>query len=212
MQINITTFAARKKHYLDAMMKSLFASDWQDTSIPINFIMGSEDQSHIQDYVGHPAVRVVPWDEETHQSLRINCTLNKIRALRHGDDETTLICEDDITFSPTWVASLNAATAELANEKYVLSLFAAHHYLAAADFAPGKTLIRLYPTPTMQGAQAMFYPTKAIRDEVATYLTTNLFKGCGDDLIGRYARADAALYSTKNVLVSHIGGVSCFHA
>ena len=63
----------------------------------------------------------------------------------------------------------------------------------------------------MQGAQAIFYPSKAIRNEVAEYLTTNLTRSSGDDLIGKYARTFAALYSTKDVLVDHIGGISCFH-
>jgi hypothetical protein len=210
MQMNITTFANRRQHYIHEMMESLFRSDWRESDIPVNLIMGSEDESHVQEYGGHPAIRIVPWDAETDPNLRFNCTLNKIRALRYGDDDSTLICEDDITFFPDWIASLSATVAELEDERYVLSLFAAHELLAASSLVPGKTLIRHYPTRVLQGAQAIFYPSRAIRNEVADFLTSDMRNACGDELIGQYARSVGALYSTKNVLVSHIGAISCF--
>jgi hypothetical protein len=211
MQINVTTFAGRKQHYIHEMLRSLFASDWQETKPPINLIMGSEDESHVREYVSHPAIRIVPWDETTHPKLRVNCTLNKIRALRHGADELTVICEDDIAFSPTWMSSLKLAAAEMGDEQYLLSLFAARDKLEAASLLEGKTLIKRYPIRYLCGAQAIFYPSKALRDAAARYLAVNLLRGCGDHLIGRYARASAALYATKDILVDHIGGISCFH-
>ena len=210
MQINITTFAGRQERYIDQTLDTLFQSDWRDTDIPVNLIMGSADESHVQAYTAHPAIRIVPWDIESLGRTRWNCTLNKIRALRWGEDDTTVICEDDIRFRPNWLASLRAASAELENQEYVLSLFAAEHFLNDANFVPGKMLIKRYPTLTMQGAQAVYYPSKAIRHQVAEYLSTNLRRGCGDALIGQSARAFASLYSTKDVLVDHIGAVSCF--
>jgi hypothetical protein len=210
MQINITTFAGRGRHYLGEMMDSLFASDWQGSEIPIHLIMGSEDESHVQDYAAHPSVHIVPWDEETQPVLRRNCTVNKIRALRYGEAQSTLICEDDILFSPTWLADLRRAAAELEGEQYILSLFAAVEKLERATVVRGKQCIKRYPNHALQGAQALFYPKPSLRRGAAAYLEHNLARACGDQLIGQYARTHAALYATKDLLVSHIGAVSCF--
>jgi len=166
MQINMTTFAGRKQHYIHQTLQSLFESDWQDSKVPINLIMGSEDESHVQEYASHPAIRIVAWRGQTHPQLRTNCTINKIRALRCGDDETTLICEDDIAFSPTWMSSLKLAAAELDGEQYILSLFAARPLLEQTPLVEGKTRIKRYPIRVLQGAQALFYPSKAVRDAV----------------------------------------------
>ncbi|MBI1814657.1 MAG: hypothetical protein HYR72_06750 [Deltaproteobacteria bacterium] len=180
------------------------------TNLPINLIVGSEDQSHLAEYAAHPSVRIVPWDMKTLDDLRRNCTLNKIRALRWGEDAATLICEDDILFHPTWFASLQLAAAEMRTETYILSLFAAKPELEAAPLMEGKRWLKRYPIPILQGAQALFYPAKTIRNQVADYLTRNINNACGDHLIGRYARDHAALYVTREVLVEHIGAVSCF--
>jgi hypothetical protein len=208
MQINMTTFGGRKHHYIHETLQSLFASDWQDTKPPVSLIMGSEDESHVLGYAAHPAVRIVPWDMETDASLRRNCTLNKIRALRHGDDGGMLICEDDILFAPNWFSALRAATAEMGDEEYIMSLSTRR----PARLVNGKSLVKQYPTFVLNGAQALFYPTKALRNKVADYLQKYFRRGsCGDHLIGRYARAYAELYAMKEPLVENIGQVSCFH-
>ncbi len=86
MQINMTTFAARPRHYIDQALESLLMTAPRDANLSISLILGSEDQSHIQKYLNHPAIRIVPWDMETHPQIAgVNCTLNKIRALRHGE-------------------------------------------------------------------------------------------------------------------------------
>jgi hypothetical protein len=211
MQINMTTFGGRKHHYIDETLRSLFSSDWRETNVPVNLIMGSEDEEHVREYAAHPAIRIVPWDAETNPSLRVNCTLNKIRALRCGEDDATLICEDDIVFHPSWFSALQRATAEMGDEEYVLSLFAGTPELEKARLLPGKRWVKRYPTFILQGAQALYYPTKAIRDRVADYLRENLTLACGDELIGRCARAYAALYATSEALVGNIGSISCFH-
>lgn len=211
MQINMTTFGGRKRHYIDRTLESLLSSDWKDTNAPLRLIMGSEDEGHVQRYASHPSVRIVPWDMEAESNLRWNCTLNKIRALRTGDDDEMLICEDDITFSVDWFATLQRAVAELEDEEYILSLFAAEPQLKETPFVAGKQRIKEYPGFTLQGAQALFYPTGTIRRKVADYLEENLTLACGDELIGRYARSYAALYATKRTLVQNIGAISCFH-
>jgi len=211
MQINMTTFGARKCHYIQDTLKSLFSSDWRNANARVNLIMGSEDEEHVRGYEAHPSVRIVPWDVESNSNLRWNCTLNKIRALRYGDEGTMLICEDDILFPPNWLSELQRATAEIDDEEYVLSLFAATHFLNEAQLVAGKQWVKEYPTPVLQGAQALFYPNKAIRYEVANHLQENITEGCGDELIGRYARAHAKLYATKDALVRNIGATSCFH-
>jgi len=210
MQINMTTFAARRCHYIHETLQSLLSSDWRATNLPVNLIMGSADESHVREYAAHPSIRIVPWDVETNKSLRLNCTLNKIRALRWGDEGATLICEDDILFPPNWFSALKLATAEMDDEEYILSLSAAKPDLEKARLVTGKRLVKRYPTYILQGAQALFYPTKALRNKVAEFLQEKLTRSAGDELIGRYARAYAALYASKEVLVEHIGSISCF--
>ena len=211
MQINMTTFAGRRRHYIHETLESLFSSDWRETNFPVNLVMGSEDESHVRDYASHPLVRIVPWDAETNDILRWNCTLNKIRALRCGDGEPTVICEDDVLFRPNWLAALKLATAELDDDEYVLSLFAAKPALDKARLVPGKRLVARYPTFVLQGSQAMFYPTRALRHKIADFLEENLTRANGDELLGRYARTYAELYATKQVLIENVGGISCFH-
>jgi hypothetical protein len=210
MQINMTTFAGRTRHYIHETLQSLLSSDWAATNRPVNLILGSEDESHVRAYAAHPSIRIVPWDTESNAILRWNCTLNKIRALRCGGDEPTLICEDDILFPPHWFSALKQATAELGDEEYILSLFAAKPDLEKARLLTGKRWVKRYPAFVLQGAQALFYPTKALRNKVADFLQEHLTLQNGDELIGRYARAHAALYATKDVLVENIGLTSCF--
>ena len=210
MQINMTTFAGRTHHYIHETLNSLLSSDWAATNRPVNLIVGSADESHVRAYAAHPSVRIVPWNVESNAILRWNCTLNKIRALRCGQDEPTLICEDDILFPPHWFSALKQATAELGDEEYILSLFAAKPDLEKARLLAGKRWVKRYPTFVLQGAQALFYPTKALRNKVADFLQAHLTRQNGDELIGRYARAHAALYATKDVLVENIGFTSCF--
>jgi len=211
MHINMTTFGGRTYQYVDETLRSLFSSDWMETNAQVILIMGSEDEEHVRRYAAHPSVRILPWDVKTNPSLRLNCTLNKIRALRCGDDDTVLVCEDDILFSPNWYSDLQRATAEIKDEEYVLSLFAAESDLKKAKLVAGKQWVKEYPTSTLQGAQALFYPTKTIRRKVANYLQNNLKYGCGDKLIGDYARSYMELYATKEALVQNIGAVSCFN-
>lgn len=211
MQINMTTFAARTRHYIRDTLQSLFSSDWREANQPVNLIMGSADDSHVREYADHPSVRIVPWDAQTNDVMRWNCTLNKIRALRCGEDVPTLICEDDILFLPDWLSALKQAAAEMGDEEYILSLFAAKPDLEKARLVTGKHLVKRYPTFVLQGAQALFYPTKALRNKVADFLQAHLTRSNGDELIGRYARAHSALYATKEVLVENVGFVSCFH-
>ena len=211
MEINMTTFAGRKEHYIGQTLQSLFSSTGADTGLSVNLLMGSEDESHVQKYAAHPAVRIISWDMETSPDLRWNCTLNKIRALRYGDAETALVCEDDIVFKRDWLSVLSAATAAMGDEEYIMTLLETDAVPGPARAVRGTLLVKKYPAWILQGSQALFYPTKALRDRVADYLHKNLTKACGDELIGRYARAHSDLYATSEPLVEHVGVVSCFH-
>lgn len=211
MQLNMTTFAGRRKQYIDETFRSLLQSEWRDSSIRLNVILGSDDDSHVRKFADHPLVHIVPWDFEPNPSPRMNCTLNKIRALCWGEDEQTLICEDDVVFALDWLSALREAVAELGDERYVLSLFAAHHQLEREPLLEGKRWIKRYPGPVLQGAQALYYPSRTVRLEAAAYLNQHRRRACGDDLIGRYARSSNKLYATREVIVDHIGEVSCFH-
>jgi hypothetical protein len=210
MQLNMTTFAARPVHYIDQALESLFTTAPRDVDLSVNLILGSEDRSHIRNYLNHPAIRIVPWDSETNPSLRLNCTLNKIRALRHGEEGPAVVCEDDILFIPDWFPMLIDAAHEMGDEEYILSLSVSRPTATEIRPLPGRHLVKRYPNFVLQGAQALYYPTRDLRNKVADYLTTNLKRGCGDDLIGRYARSHAALYATTYQLISHIGAISCF--
>lgn len=207
----MTTFAGRKHHYIQRTLESLFSSNCGDATLSVNLIMGSEDESHVQEYAAHPAVRIIPWDMETSHNRRWNCTLNKIRALRYGDAERMVVCEDDILFKPHWLSVLAAATATMGDEEYILSLFTRRTALERAPAVRGAQFVKQYPTVDLQGSQALFYPTKALRSKVADYLHKHLTTASGDNLIGRYARAYADLYATEEPLVENIGWMSCFH-
>jgi hypothetical protein len=106
MQINMTTFAVRKQHYIHETIDSLFASDWAAEKAQLHLIMGSEDESHVQQYASHPSIRIVPWDGETQKTLRRNCTENKVRARATETTRRVIICEDDTSASQPTFASL----------------------------------------------------------------------------------------------------------
>ena len=145
MQVSMTTFAKRQEHYIHRTLQSLFASDWGDLGLPVNLMLGSEDDSHVRQYAKHPSIRMIPWDMESTDNVRRNCTLNKIRSLRSDDDGQMVICEDDILFSPNWFSALGAATAELRDEDYILTLSASAPDLDRARYVRGTTLVKRYP-------------------------------------------------------------------
>jgi hypothetical protein len=110
-----------------------------------------------------------------------------------------------------WLSVLREAVAELGDQPYVLSLFAAPEHLQREPLLEGKRWIKRYPGEVLQGAQALFYPSRAIRLEAAAYLSRNLRRACGDELLGRYALSSNALYATREVIIDHVGQVSSFH-
>ena len=205
MIINMTTFAVRKKHYIDQTLESLFQSDGRD--IPLNLIVGSSDTSHIERY--RKVANIVPWDQaaqsqEIEGRLRRNCTINAIRALRYGDDDHCLCCEDDIIFDKNWFSRLMLTIAEIDRKDYVLNLGQQH------DQSPDKRYAT-HTQPALCGAQGIFYPNKPLRDAVADYVQKKMKSGMNDILIGNYAKLYASLYNTTPPLIEHIGQVSCFH-
>ena len=163
MIINMTTVASRPKHYIDRTLESLFQSDGRD--IPLNLILGSSDTSHVEQY--RNVANVVAWDEEAESqarrgNLRRNCNVNAIRALRYGDDDYCLCCEDDVIFDANWFSQLMLTVAEIDRQEYVLNLG------QRGDRSPGKR----YATHTQRylcGAQGIFYPSKRLRNAVAKY-------------------------------------------
>jgi hypothetical protein len=204
MIINMTTLASRKEHYIDRTLESLFQSDGRD--LPLNLIVGSSDTSHVERY--REVASIVHWSlaarlQAREGKLRHNCNLNAIRALRYGEDDYCLCCEDDISFDQHWFGQLMLTIAQIERKDYVLSLS------QGCQQSPD----RRYATHTdlyLCGAQAIFYPSKAVRKAVADYIQQNIRRGMNDHLIGKYAKQHAALYNTTPVLVEHIGQVSCF--
>jgi hypothetical protein len=205
MIINMTTIALRKKHYIDETLESLLRSDGRH--IPVNLILGSSDTSHVETY--RKRLNLVLWDEEAEAQaragkMRHNCNVNAIRALKYGDSDHCLCCEDDITFDENWFSQLSMTIAEIGDTDYVLNLG------QGRDQSPD-TRYATHAQPHLCGAQAIFYPSKALRSAVAAYLEANIAKATNDTLIGRYAKQYASLYNATPVLVRHIGHVSSFH-
>src|ERR1700693_2033914 len=198
MIINMATIARRKMQYLGRTLESLFQSDGRD--IPVNFILGSFDTSHIEQY--RKVANIVRWDQESQWrsregNPRHNYNVNAIRSLRYGDDEYCLCCEDDILFGKYWYSDLMQTVAEIDHKNYVLSLGQ-----DGGDSSPGKR----YATHIYDylcGSQAIFYPSKSVRSAVAEYVDRNIRRATVDQLIGRYAKQYALLYNTVPVLVSH---------
>ncbi len=108
MIINMTTISKRKVHYIRSEpLESLFRSDGRD--LPVNLIVGSFDSSYLDKYQN--MVHLVPWDQAAQWFSREgrprhNCNVNAIRALKHGDDDYCLTCEDDIVFATDWYNQL----------------------------------------------------------------------------------------------------------
>lgn len=207
MIINMTTFAGRQKHYIDQTLESLFQSDGRD--LPLNLILGSYDTSHVEKYRGVGNIVIVEWDQPAQLRaidghLRHNCSVNAFRALKHGDDDFCLCCEDDIVFEPNWYSQLRATIADIPGDDYVLNLG------QGSDLSPVKRYTT-HPGPYLCGAQGLFYPSKTIRKAVAKFLLKKIGAALSDELIGLYAKRYAALYNTNTPLVSHIGQVSSFH-
>ena len=204
MIINMTTVASRPKHYIDRTLESLFRSDGRD--IPLNLILGSSDTSHVERY--RNVATLVAWDEEAEsqarqENLRRNCNVNAIRALKYGDDDYCLCCEDDVIFDPNWFSQLMLTVAEIGRQDYVLNLG------QRSNQSPGKRYAT-HTQPYLCGAQGIFYPSKRLRNAVAKYVQENIAASTNDHLIGKFAKRFAALYNTTPVLVAHIGQVSCF--
>lgn len=205
MIINMTTVASRPKHYIDRTLDSLFQSDGRD--VPLNLIVGSSDTSHVDQY--RDVANVVVWDKEAESQARVgdrrrNCNVNAIRALMHGDDDDCLCCEDDIIFAADWLSQLKLTIAEIDRPNYVLNLG------QRSDPSPGKRYVP-HTQAYLCGAQAIFYPSKRLRNAVAKYVRENMGGGTNDLLIGMFAKRFAALYNTTPILIDHIGQVSCFH-
>jgi hypothetical protein len=204
MIINMTTFAGRATHYIDETMESLRQSDGRH--LPVNLILGSSDTSHVEQYRG--VVNIVPWDQEAESQTRKDrprrtCSINAIRALGYGEDEHCLCCEDDVFFKEHWLSELMLTLDEIEGDNYVLNLA-----------QRGRTDDKRYAEHTgayLCGAQALFYPSRRLRRAVFEYVRENIGEGMNDDLIGRYAKAHAALYNIREVQVRHIGQVSSFH-
>jgi len=205
MIINMITFAVRQVHYIDQTLESLFQSDGRD--LPINLIVGSYDTSHIEKYRG--VANIVDWDQASQWqiregNLRHNCNVNEVRALRYGDDDYCLCCEDDIAFDPHWYSQLMATVDEIGHKDYVLNLG------QDRDQVPGRRYA-VHTDSYLCGSQAIFYPSKRLRNDVAEYSMQNITSATIDQLIGRYGKQHSALYNTIPPLVSHIGDISCFH-
>jgi hypothetical protein len=205
MIINMTTIACRQTHYIDTTLARLFESDGRN--VPVNLILGSTDTSHVEKY--RDVANIVPWDEaaqaqEREGKPRHNCNLNAIRALRYGGDEHCLCCEDDILFEEDWLSQLMLTIAEIPETEYALNLG------QGRDQSPDKRYA-VHTRSSLCGAQAIFYPTKALRTRVAEYVELKIRNGMNDQLIGAYAKQHSVLYNTTPVLVRHIGQVSCFH-
>jgi hypothetical protein len=209
MIINMTTIAIRPVQYIGETLESLFESDGRD--VPVNLILGSADTSHIEPYRKLVANLVI-WDQEARflsreANPRRNCSVNALRALRYGDDDFCLTCEDDIGFAKNWLSELTATVAQIDRKDYALNL--GQTSVNTSDLSPDKRYLPHFGQ-YLCGAQGIFYPNKAFRHRVADYLQNKLSSGLNDMLVGKYAKEHAALFCTTPPLVFHKGQVSSF--
>jgi len=203
MIINMITIGARKVHYIDKTLEHLRKSDGRD--IPVNIVLGSYDTSHVEKYRG--TINLVPWNQGAEGdsivgNYRRGCSINMVRALRYGDDEQCLCCEDDIGFKPDWYHQLKLTIEQIEEREYILSLG------QGSDQSPDKRYAT-HTRPALIGSQGIFYPTKKLRSSIAQFLQENMRRGTTDNLIGEYGKRFAKLYNTTPTLIWHIGQVSC---
>jgi hypothetical protein len=202
MIINMITFAGRRVHYIDKTLDYLQESDGRD--IPINLILGSHDTSHVEKHRG--AANWVLWDESAEGDsipgdVRRGCSLSTIRALRYGDDDNCLCCEDDIAFKPDWYTQLKLTIEQIEEKEYILSLGQGSDQTTDKRYAT-------HTRPALVGSQGIFYPSKRVRHSVARFVQQNMRRGTTDNLIGEYGKKFAKLYNTTPTLIWHIGQVS----
>jgi hypothetical protein len=205
MIINMITFAGRRVHYVDTTLDHLHRSDGRD--IPVNLILGSHDTSHVEKHRG--VENLVLWDETVEGDsipgdVRRGCSLSTIRALRYGDDEHCLCCEDDIAFKPDWYTQLKLTIEQIEEREYILSLGQGSEPTSDKRYAT-------HTKPQLVGSQAIFYPGKRLRKSVAQFVQRNMVRGTTDNLIGEYGKKFAKLYNTVPTLIRHIGQTSCAH-
>ncbi len=213
MIINMTTYAGRKPHYIEPTLESLFESDGRD--LPLNLIMGSSDTSYVERY--RKVANIVPWDQEAQDqwiegNLYHNFNINAYRALSYGDDDQCLCCEDDIIFDKHWLSELMLTIAQIGHKDFVLNLGQERTPEGTHFQQPGVQLRKrrysIHTQSYLNGSQAIFYPSKSIRNAIVEYAEHS--HGIADALIGRYAKKYAALYNTTPALIAHIGDVSSF--
>jgi hypothetical protein len=205
MIINMTTFAKRKEHYIDKTLSYLHNSDGRD--IPVNLILGSFDISHVEKYRG--VVNLVLWDDAAQArsipgDLRRNCSLNAVRALKYGDDDQCLCCEDDVGFEPDWYNQLKLTIEQIEEKEYILSLS------QECDKSPDKRYVT-HTKAALVGAQGIYYPDKRLRNSIAQFVYQNIRRGTNDNLVGEFGKKYAKLYAATPKLVWHLGQISSFH-
>jgi hypothetical protein len=216
VNINILTCRRCNADYLPNTLDSLKRSDWSATTLLINLVLGSPDESSIEPYRGDDRLRIVPWQMPTPRDLRVAFNLNHARALRLGAaDRDCIILEDDIAARSDWLARSALAVAEIEaceDRPFILALYYPFDRYAPAT---GKYAAPYQPT-SFYGTQGMYY-TAAVREPLAAYMTdpANISRLGGDLLIGEWAAAHASLYTTRPSLLQHCGrettGLGHFH-
>ncbi len=214
--VNMITINRGTHNYIEDTVASLFASDWATTSTgTLNIFVGSADESHLQNLVGHDRVRIIHFDPDANtdctpeqldlirfrQTLtrpgdkRRNCGVNKTTAVGFGPG---LFCEDDVRFDPTWCAKLaEVDTAMTGSTGYVLNL------------AKGMVLCR---AALLVGSQAVYFSSPELQAKIALAMRQYYEAGrptvCSDVLLGQRAIAFSQLWQKH--LVTHIGAYSTF--
>lgn len=202
------------KNYIDNTLKFLTESDWNETNIPVNLLVGSTNEAYLEPY--RDRFNIVPWDQESKKLTR-DFDVNYLRSLKYQPDDDLLLCEDDVRLSKSWYKKLTAAIQEIPQKRYVMSLYSPTDF-GHKVYNRGK-YYRSYAADRFYGTQSIYYPAH-IRKEAANFLEKHM-KGTewpkpADVILNSFFRNNDFLYLTNPTLVQHIGkqttGLGTFHS
>jgi hypothetical protein len=210
MKISFITVNRPLINYLDSTLDSLDKSDWKHTNILINLYVGNEDESYVEKYRHDDRITIVSWEGIACENLTERFNTNYFRGLQPD----TIVCEDDIRFSPTWFARTIFAMGEIEKDKikpYVLSLYTAQDF--GGECWRRGNWYRAYWAEKFWGTQGVYYPeVESLRKHFQIkmeYMKDSKNYYNADLVIREWVDAHQCLYLTQGSVVQHVGRVSC---
>ncbi len=209
----VITTVCREEKYLDATLTSLSSEYLIRRDQPVFLVVGSPVTSYLDCYRAQPGIVVVEmgphaWAWIKNNNMRQRATWNYYRCLTQcdGDEEGTLILEDDVRFACGWWARLDRTLGILESRfssRFVLTLYNPY------GWKPKEHLLYAeYPRARFTGTQGVYYPAK-MRQGFAKYLKVKGVIGNKDHydyLLRDYLiQEDIPLFATSPSLIQHMG-------